>query len=119
MIPKQNIFQLAKALEGIPVLGALAGSPAARAGLRYGDILLSVNGVRTKTVVDYVEAKGLREDGMAVVIFRGGVELTQELVYDTSAPPLDPTAILAELISLRILGDDDESGGASGGGEVS
>lgn len=116
MIPKQSIFQLAKALEGIPILGALAGSPASRAGLRYGDILLSVNGVRTKTVVDYVEAKGLRQDGMEVVVFRTGNEIRQELTYDTQASPVDPAAILAELISLRILGDDDVGGGTNEGG---
>jgi S1-C subfamily serine protease len=119
MIAKQSVFQLAKALEGIPVLGALAGSPAARAGLRYGDILLSVNGVRTKTVTDYVEAKALREDGMEVVVFRTGVEVTHELAYDARSGPVDPAAILAELISLRILGEDDEPLPDPGGGETS
>lgn len=115
MIPKQSIFQLAKALEGIPILGALGGSAAARAGLRYGDILLSVNGIRTKTVVDYVEAKALRNDGMVVVIFRTGTEVRQELTYSASAP-VDPAAVLAELISLRIVGGEEDGGGTSDGG---
>ena len=61
MIAKAAFFALAKALEGIPILGTLSGTPAARAGIRYGDILLSVNGRRTKTMLDYVEAKAILE----------------------------------------------------------
>ena len=52
MLPRKSLFALAKALEGLPVLGALEGTPAARAGVRYGDVLLEVNGVRTRTVMD-------------------------------------------------------------------
>ncbi len=114
MITKTSLFALAKALEGIPVLGSLSGTPAARAGIRYGDILLSVNGMRTKTVLDYVEAKALRTDGMDIVIFRTGTEKVERLVYDEpSAAPPDPAAILAELVTLRIAGTQDESGGSS------
>ena len=64
MIPKRSVFALAKALDGIPVLGTLAGTPAAKAGIRYGDILLEVNGMRTLTVAYYIEAMALREDGL-------------------------------------------------------
>lgn len=106
MIPKRSVFALAKALGGIPILGTLAGSPAARAGLRYGDVLLEVNDRRTPTVADYIEAKGLRDDGMKVVVFRGGAEKISDLVYD-AASHTDPQAILAELITLRI-GLEDE-----------
>lgn len=111
MIGKSSLFALAKALEGIPVLGALSGTPAARAGIRYGDVLLSVNGRRTKTVLDYVEAKALRDDGMDIVVFRGGSERIECLSYDERAPNVDPAAIVAELVSLRIAEADDEGGG--------
>jgi len=84
------------------VLGTLSGTPAARAGIRYGDVVLSVNGKRTRTVLEYVEAKALRTDGMSVVVFRSGTESVTELVYDENAPPIDPAAIVAELITLRI-----------------
>jgi S1-C subfamily serine protease len=113
MIAKASLFALAKALEGIPVLGTLSGTPAARAGIRYGDVLLSVNGRRTRTVIDYVEAKALRVDGMEVVVFRTGTEKLEQLKYDEPAQPPDPAAILAELITLRIAPDafDGEGGG--------
>ena len=102
MIARQSLFALAKALEGIPVLGSLSGTPAARAGIRYGDVLLSVNGMRTRTVGDYVEAKALRDDGMDIVVFRSGTETIKELAYDQRSTPPDAAAILAELVSLRI-----------------
>jgi S1-C subfamily serine protease len=107
MIPRKSLFALAKALEGLPVLGALEGTPAARAGVRYGDVLLSVNGVRTRTVSDYVEAKNLRTDGMACVVFRSGEERITELAYDVPAKTLDTAAILAELVTLRVAGSED------------
>lgn len=111
MIARTALFALAKALEGLPVLGALAGTPAARAGIRYGDILLSVNGMRTRTVTDYVTAKNLRSDGMAIIVFRSGSEQLAELAYDTSARPLNPAVLLAELASLRLDGRGEESEG--------
>ncbi len=115
MIARQSLFALAKALEGIPVLGSLSGTPAARAGIRYGDVLLSVNGMRTRTVLDYVEAKALRSDGMDIVVFRTGTEKVEHLAFDEPAAPPDRAAILAELITLRIAPDafDGENGGGS------
>ena len=115
MISKDSLFALAKALEGIPVLGSLGGTPAARAGIRYGDVLLSVNGRRTRTVVDYVEAKALRSDGMDIVVFRSGSETLETLSFDERAAPPDRVALLAELITLRIApGEfDGENGGGS------
>lgn len=104
MIARKSLFELARALEGIPVLGALEGTPAARAGVRYGDVLLSVNGMRTRSIEDYVEAKGLRADGMEIVVFRSGEERVTALAYDTAAPPPDPASILAELVALRVAG---------------
>lgn len=102
MIGKESLFALAKALEGIPVLGSLSGTPAARAGIRYGDVLLSVNGRRTRTVLEYIEAKALRSDGMDIVVFRSGSEKIKQLAYDELAAPVDTAALLAELITLRI-----------------
>jgi predicted metalloprotease with PDZ domain len=114
MIARAQLFALAKALEGIPVLGALSGSPAARAGIRYGDVLLSVNGMRTRTVLDYVEAKGLRDDGMDVVVFRSGSERIEHLAYSDTPAQLGEVAILAELVEQRIAPDPAEE---EGGGE--
>ncbi len=112
MIPKRSLFTLAKVLRGIPILGTLEGTPAARAGLRYGDILISVNGVRTTNVAEYVEAKAARTDGMDIVVFRAGEEQARELVYDELVDT-DPQKILDELISLRI-GNLDEGSDPTG-----
>jgi S1-C subfamily serine protease len=114
MIAKASLFALAKALEGIPVLGTLSGTPAARAGIRYGDVLLSVNGKRTRNVVDYIEAKGLRNDGMDIVVFRSGSEKIELLRYDEEAEPADPSAILAEVMALRIMPGSMEGEGSGG-----
>lgn len=108
MVPRKSLFAIAKTLGGLPVLGALGGTPAHRAGVRYGDVLLSVNGVRTRTVADYVEAKNLRPDGMEIVVFRAGVERVSDLAYDPSPGPVDVAAILAELITLRVAGNLDD-----------
>lgn len=105
MIPKRSVFALAKALDGIPILGTLAGTPAARAGVRYGDVLLWVNGVRTRTVLDYIEAKALRDDGMELVVFSGGAERKREFEYDEMVRT-DPAELLAELVTLRVGHDD-------------
>lgn len=112
MIPKRSVFALARALDGVPVLGTLSGTPAARAGIRYGDILLEVNGMRTRTVADYIEAKALREDGMEIVVFRAGAEQRSDLAYDENVKT-DPHALLSELVSLRI-GVDDEGADPTG-----
>jgi S1-C subfamily serine protease len=106
MIAKSTLFQLAKTLDGLPVLGCLPGTPAARAGVRYGDILLSVNGQRTRTFGDYIEAKALRSDGMHVVLFRQGEEHPVAFEYVANRGPVDTMSMLAELVSMRVLAGD-------------
>jgi S1-C subfamily serine protease len=117
MISMKAIYALAKALDGLPVLGALEGTPAARAGVRYGDILISVNGKRTRTVGEYIEAKNLRSDGMEVVLFRNGETTTVSLDYASPAPVVDTDRLLEVLEKLRLdRRPDDEPGDGSGGG---
>lgn len=43
---------------GVPVLSLLPNSPAAKAGLKIGDQIIMMNGIRTATWGDYAEAKG-------------------------------------------------------------
>ena len=92
----------------LSTLGTLNGSILTNPRVFFAmaaDGLLSVNGVRTRTVTDYVEAKNLRLDGMEIVVFRAGEERTEELRYAAQAEPLDPAALLAELVTLRLAGD--------------
>lgn len=102
MMSKRALCQLAKVLEGLPVLGCLDGRPAARAGIRYGDVLLSVNGRRTKNFVDYLEARDLCADGMEVVVFRNGEECHLSLPFDRGETSPDTAALLAELAAKRL-----------------
>lgn len=76
MIRRRKLEELAAAVQGIPVLGCLPGSTAAEAGVRYGDIVLEVNGLRTIDIDDYLAGRRLREDGMNLRVFRDGNELT-------------------------------------------
>jgi S1-C subfamily serine protease len=91
MLSKAKLEQLAKVLEGIPVLGCLEGSPGERAGIRYGDVVLSVNGVKTSDMDLYLMARELRSDGAEIVVFRDGVEIVIELVFENpSSVPTRP-----------------------------
>lgn len=92
MLSSEQLTKLATALGGLPVLGCKPGSPAARAGIRYGDVLLSVNGIPTPDWATYVEARQARQAAMQVEIFRGGEELTIDLAFD--ATPIDTAAWL-------------------------
>lgn len=74
MIRRQQLEELAEAVQGIPVLGCLPGSTASEAGVRYGDIVLEVNGLRTINIDDYLAGRKLRTDGMALRLFRDGNE---------------------------------------------
>lgn len=117
MISKKSMFAIAKTLEGVLILGALPNSPAARAGVRYGDILLSVNGIRTRTALEYLEAKAVRTGGMSVVLFRSGQEELIELEYEDGKSAADPVQVLADVIGMRVGPSDlDEEPGPSGRG---
>lgn len=106
MVPKKSLFALATTLGGMPVLSTLPSSPAARAGIRYGDIVLLVNGRKTPTVDDYVQATALRRDGMDLVIFRNGAEHRLELIYDREpASGRDLGSVVQEIVERRILSD--------------
>ena len=83
MLPSsEQLTKLAAALGGLPVRGCRPGSPAARAGIRYGDVLLSVNGVPTPDWATYVQARAIREHETEIAIFRAGDELTVKLVFE-------------------------------------
>jgi PDZ domain len=96
MMPRKQLEEIAAAVEGIPVWGCLPGSTAAEAGVVYGDIVLSVNGMRTQTIDDYLEARALRVDGMEVQLFRAGRELTLFVAF---RPPADSLEALATQIA--------------------
>jgi len=92
MMSRKQLEEIAETVGGVPVWGCLPGSTAAEAGVRYGDIVLSVNGVATPTINEYLEARKLRSDGFDLVLFRDGQRLS---LFVPFRPPSDPIATLA------------------------
>src|SRR5262249_5381485 len=101
MHDRQALHALAAALGGLPVLGCRPNSPAARAGVRYGDIVLSVNGVPTQPWELFVEARGRDKQLMVVEIFRDGAHLTFRVPLEST--PIDMPTLLAELIAENLV----------------
>src|ERR1041384_2077792 len=103
MLKWEDVTRLAMRLNGVPVLGCRPGSPAALAGVQYGDILMSVNHVPTPDWAAFIEARALSRSHMRVEAFRGGENLVFELALATTSEPVDPLALLEELIQGRVL----------------
>ncbi len=68
----REIQAIAKILGGVPILGVLPGSLAARAGLRYGDIVLSMNGMLTDTFTEFLRAHDSSKEKLELEVFRDG-----------------------------------------------
>jgi C-terminal processing protease CtpA/Prc len=88
MQSRRQLAQLAAALGGIPIWSCLPGSAADRLGVRYGDVLLSVNGRPTPDAEAFIAARSARPDGLSVVVFRDGREHTLELALEPRSAPL-------------------------------
>lgn len=71
----KHVNRLARALDGLPLLGCVPGSPSHRAGLRAGDVILSVGGHRVRTLDDYARVTRDTPGSREVVVFRDGEEL--------------------------------------------
>ena len=113
MLNPNDLSKLAGKLGGLPVLGCRPGSPAARAGIRYGDIVLAINGQPTPDWSAYLAARALRPDDMTVEVFRAGETVTHHLVLDRNAQ-LDPWAVLAEVLEQGIGGPSALPGAGAG-----
>ena len=74
MISQAHLEMIAKVYEGILILGSLPNSPAQHSGLKYGDILIMANGMRTKTIADFFAARAMDQERLDLVLVRDGVE---------------------------------------------
>lgn len=82
MKSRKEVETLADALGGMPVWGVLEGSVAARAGIRYGDIVLEVNGMKTPDARKFLQARDLRSDGCTISYHRDGETREVELLFE-------------------------------------
>jgi len=103
MLKWEDVARLAARLNGVPVLGCRPGSPAARAGVRYGDVLMSVNHQPTPDWAAFVEARALSRGQMRVEVFRAGELLVFELTLPPPGEAVDPIALLDELIEGGVM----------------
>lgn len=105
MQSRVNLGKLASTLRGIPIWGCLPGSVAKEMGVRYGDILLSMNGRQTSNVDEYIEARNLSNKEAIVVVFRDGTEHTLRLVFRSNAVPAPQQLrnVAEELVNERML----------------
>jgi len=101
MLKWDDVARLATRLNGVPVLGCRPGSPAARAGVRYGDVLMSVNDMPTPDWASYIEGRARSRGRMRLEVFRAGDTLVFE--FELPAPEtVDPIALLEELIEAGV-----------------
>jgi S1-C subfamily serine protease len=101
MQSRNDLYRLAAAMGGVPILGCLDGSPAALAGVRYGDILLAIDGTPTRNWDDFLEARSRCKEGFVARIFRGGEEF--EVSIRLRAATQNPMDVLGELVARDIL----------------
>jgi S1-C subfamily serine protease len=98
----EDIYEIARVFDGIPVLSCSPGSPAHIAGIRYGDILLRVNGHQTRTLSAYAEARSTAPARVPVTILRDGEEM--DLVMELrNAEISDAETMLAQVVEQRMF----------------
>jgi len=100
---------LAVALGGLPVFGCLPGSPVERAGVRYGDVLLSVDGQLTPSWDAYIAARETSGPVIRLRLSRDGHEFEVDVELDRGGS-LD---FMTLPVTLGLLpgGADEPSGG--------
>lgn len=97
------LSKLAEALGGLPILGCLEGSPADEAGVRYGDVLLAIDGMATRTWDDFLQARAKSQGRFLARIFRDGAEFEIEVPLKPATK--SPLETLLELVDQRLGGD--------------
>lgn len=87
--------------------GSLPGSPSRLLGVRYGDVLLSVNGVRTRTIDEYFQARKQRAGAVEIVLFRDGQELSFNFDFDDrKADAAALQSVAEEVVAARLIPSD-------------
>lgn len=87
---------MARIYEGVAIFSVERGSTTHRAGVRAGDILMSVNGRRIRHHSEYGAARKLRSECIELVVMRQGRERTLWALGASPAPSNDTTPYAAE-----------------------
>jgi len=82
LMTHRQLFDLAQVLEGMPLLAVMENSPAEKAGLRYGDIVLFVNDMRVNNADSFVKARSKNPNTINLVIWRNSSELTFSFKFE-------------------------------------
>lgn len=78
---QEMIAKIAKIYGGLPLIACLPDSPAQRAGLRWGDVVVAVNGLPTPDPDSFATARAAREGAALVRFVRDGKEQEVELTW--------------------------------------
>lgn len=98
MMSRVNLVRLAGVLGGLPIYGCLPGSPADRAGVRYGDVLLGLNGQATPSWDAYLAARERSGENARLLLFREGKELEVDLALAQGAR--SSAQLMAEVLGI-------------------
>lgn len=96
----QDVERLARCLNGVPVLGAPWGSVAAMIGLRRGDVVVAVNGVKTPDEMAFNYARSLRDDQLELEVVRDG-DTMRIVIGRERLRGFDPMFVLDEVVATR------------------
>lgn len=73
---RNNLERIAEIYGGIAIFSVDVGSATHKAGVRAGDVLVSVNGRRVRKLSEYAAARTLRRDVLELVVVRSGKTMT-------------------------------------------